>query len=109
MTIEGSVVLFEVLILLLLAAVAGNFDAAFHGGFGTDIIHGKINRVSVKLPVACKDKQSQELCICVENYSDNIQSKDWQLLEDAVTAMHTAYPYPLGGNTELAVAESEDV
>ena len=28
-----------------------------------------------------KDKQSQELCICTDNYSDNIQSKDWKLLK----------------------------
>lgn len=33
-----------------------------------------------------KDKQSQELCICLENYSDNIQSNDWKLLKDVVTA-----------------------
>ncbi len=31
-----------------------------------------------------KDKQSQELCVCLENYSDNIQSNDWQLLKDVV-------------------------
>ena len=31
-----------------------------------------------------KDKQSQELCICTENYSDDIQSADWKLLTDVL-------------------------
>lgn len=31
-----------------------------------------------------KDKQSQELCICNENYSDDIQSKHWKLLKDVL-------------------------
>lgn len=29
-----------------------------------------------------EDKQSQELCICMEQYSDDIKSKDWKLLSD---------------------------
>lgn len=28
------------------------------------------------------DKQSEELCICTDNYCDDIGSKDWQLLKD---------------------------
>lgn len=56
-----------------------------------------------------KDKQSQELCICTEDYSDNIQSDDWNLLKDAVTATRVVHLYPLDGYTELAVAESEDI
>jgi type III restriction enzyme len=31
-----------------------------------------------------KDKQSQELCICDEQYSDNIQSDDWKLLKNVL-------------------------
>jgi len=31
-----------------------------------------------------KDKQSQELCICTENYSDDIQSADWKLLTEVL-------------------------
>lgn len=31
-----------------------------------------------------KDKQSQELCICTDQYSDDIQSKDWQLLKNVI-------------------------
>ena len=29
-----------------------------------------------------EDKQSYELCICTENYSDNIRSKDWKILSE---------------------------
>ena len=29
-----------------------------------------------------EDKQSQELCICMEKYSDNIRSSNWALLSD---------------------------
>ncbi len=31
-----------------------------------------------------KDKQSDELCICTEHYSDDIQSDDWKLLKDVM-------------------------
>lgn len=31
-----------------------------------------------------KDKQSQELCICTNNYSDDIYSDDWNLLSDVL-------------------------
>lgn len=31
-----------------------------------------------------EDKQSQELCICMENYSDDIQSDDWVILADGI-------------------------
>jgi len=30
-----------------------------------------------------EDKQSYELCICTENYSDNIKSNDWKILSEA--------------------------
>lgn len=31
-----------------------------------------------------EDKQSQELCICMEKYSDDIQSDDWVILADVI-------------------------
>ena len=31
-----------------------------------------------------KDKQCQELCICNENYSENIQGGDWELLKNVI-------------------------
>ena len=31
-----------------------------------------------------QDKQSQQLCICTDNYNDNIHSDNWQLLSDVL-------------------------
>jgi len=31
-----------------------------------------------------QDKQSQKLCICTDNYSDDIRSNDWRLLSDVL-------------------------
>lgn len=46
------------------------------------------------------DKQSQELCICTERYSDDIQSEDWKLLTDVfIPKFHQQ-------NTFTAAAES---
>lgn len=28
------------------------------------------------------DKQSEELCICTENYNDDVRSDDWKILSD---------------------------
>ena len=30
------------------------------------------------------DKQSEELCICMDNYSDDIHSKHWKILSDVI-------------------------
>ena len=30
------------------------------------------------------DKQSEELCICKDNYSDDIHSKDWEILKEII-------------------------
>ena len=41
-----------------------------------------------------KDKQSQELCICTEQFSDDIQSNSWQLLETKLSETHVKYVSP---------------
>ena len=38
-----------------------------------------------------KDKQSQELCICLEQFNDNIQSDSWQLLETVFSHRFVEY------------------
>lgn len=38
-----------------------------------------------------KDKQSQELCICTEQFSDDIQSNSWQLLETSLSEIIVEY------------------
>lgn len=74
-----------------------------------EVLKSYLKKQNLKGGFVRKDKQSQELCICLENYSDNIQSDDWKLLKDAVTATRVVHLYPLDGYTELAVAESEDI
>ena len=74
-----------------------------------EVLKAYLKQYNLKGGFVRKDKQSQELCICTEKYSDNIQSDDWKLLKDAMTAKRTTHPYPLAGYTELAVAESENV
>jgi len=41
-----------------------------------------LNRYGLKGGFVRFDKQSDELCICTENYSDDIQSDDWKILRD---------------------------
>ena len=49
-------------------AVLKNYIDKYH-------LHGGIVR---------QDKQSGELCICTNNYSDDIKSDSWQLLSDVL-------------------------
>lgn len=47
-----------------------------------EVLKKYIWRNNLKGGFVRQDKQSQELCICTENYSDDIQSNDWMLLSD---------------------------
>ena len=46
-----------------------------------DVLKSYLQKRKLKGGFVRKDKQSQELCICTEQYSNDIQSKDWQLLK----------------------------
>ena len=50
-----------------------------------DILKTYLQKQKLKGGFVRKDKQSQELCICTDNYSDNIHSNDWMLLKDILS------------------------
>ncbi len=41
-------------------------------------------KYNLKGGIIRQDKQSQELCICTDNYNDDIKSKDWRLLSEVL-------------------------
>lgn len=47
-----------------------------------EVLKAYLDKHNLKGGFVRKDKQSQQLCICSEKYSDDIQSKDWILLKD---------------------------
>lgn len=47
-----------------------------------EVLKGYLNKHNLKGGFVRFDKQSEELCICTENYSDDIHSDAWQLLND---------------------------
>ncbi|MBQ7489473.1 MAG: DEAD/DEAH box helicase family protein [Bacteroidales bacterium] len=49
-----------------------------------DVLKEYLKKHNLKGGFVRKDKQSQELCICYENYSDDINSDDWKLLEEVL-------------------------
>lgn len=49
-----------------------------------EVLKAYLDKHGLKGGFVRKDKQSQELCICNENYSDDIQSDDWRLLRDVL-------------------------
>ena len=48
------------------------------------VLKDYLNKHSLKGGFVRLDKSSDELCICSENYNDNIQSSDWSLLEEVL-------------------------
>ncbi|MCR5362305.1 MAG: DEAD/DEAH box helicase family protein [Bacteroidales bacterium] len=46
-----------------------------------EVLKAYLQKHNLKGGFVRKDKQSGELCICTEHYSDDIQSKDWQMLK----------------------------
>lgn len=50
-----------------------------------EVLKSYLEKHNIKGGFVRKDKQSQELCICSENYSDDITSNDWSLLRNVLT------------------------
>ena len=50
-----------------------------------EVLKDYLDKHNLKGGFVRKDKQSQELCICTDNYSDNIYSNDWMLLKDILS------------------------
>lgn len=50
-----------------------------------EVLKAYLTKQKLKGGFVRKDKQSQELCICTEHYSDDIQSEDWKLLKDILS------------------------
>lgn len=49
-----------------------------------EVLKAYLDKHSLNGGFVRKDEQSQELCICNENYSDDIHSKDWKLLKNVL-------------------------
>ena len=48
------------------------------------ILKAYTNKYKLLGGIVRQDKQSGELCICTENYSDDIKSDDWKLLSNVL-------------------------
>ena len=46
------------------------------------ILKEYLNKYGLKGGFVRYDKQSEELCICTDNYNDDIHSDDWEILRD---------------------------
>lgn len=49
-----------------------------------EVLKAYLDKHKLKGGFVRKETQSQELCICSENYSDDIQNNDWKLLKDVL-------------------------
>lgn len=49
-----------------------------------EVLKAYLNRHGLRGGFVREDKQSQELCICTEKYSDDIRSECWKLLTDII-------------------------
>lgn len=48
-----------------------------------DVLKAYLSKHNLKGGFVRYDKQSEELCICTDNYNDDIHSDDWKILRDA--------------------------
>ena len=48
------------------------------------VLKAYINKYNLLGGIVRQDKQSSELCICTDTYSDNIKSDSWKLLSDVL-------------------------
>ncbi|MGM9608750.1 MAG: restriction endonuclease subunit R, partial [Eubacteriales bacterium] len=46
-----------------------------------EVLQSYLNKHHLKGGFVRYDKQSEELCICTEHYSDDIRSDDWKILK----------------------------
>lgn len=49
-----------------------------------EVLKAYLQKYNLKGGFVRKDKQSGELCICTEHYSDDIASNDWQMLKEVI-------------------------
>ena len=49
-----------------------------------DVLKTYLDKHGLKGGFVRYDKQSEELCICTDNYNDDIHSEDWTLLGDII-------------------------
>ena len=49
-----------------------------------DVLKTYLTKHNLKGGFVRYDKQSEELCICLENYSDDIHSNEWKILSDII-------------------------
>ena len=49
-----------------------------------EVLKNYIDKYNLKGGIVRQDKQSCELCICMEHYSDDIKSDDWKLLNEVI-------------------------
>ena len=49
-----------------------------------EVLKAYLQKHNLKGGFVRKDKQSGELCICTEHYSDDIASNDWQMLKEVI-------------------------
>ena len=47
-----------------------------------EVLQSYLKKRAIKGGFVRYDKQSEELCICTENYSDDIHSDSWEILKD---------------------------
>ena len=47
-----------------------------------EVLQSYLKKHDIKGGIVRYDKQSEELCICTENYSDDIHSDSWEILKD---------------------------
>ncbi len=66
---------------LLSAAIAKTLISILQK-FG--VLKAYINKYNLLGGIVRQDKQSSELCICTDTYSDNIKSDSWKLLSDVL-------------------------
>lgn len=50
-----------------------------------EVLKAYLTKHNLKGGFVRKDKQSQELCICMENYSNDIHNNDWKFLKDILS------------------------
>lgn len=56
-----------------------------------EVLKAYLQKHHIKGGFVRKDKESQELCICTEQFNDNIQSDNWQLLETVLSQIKGIY------------------
>lgn len=59
-----------------------------------EVLEAFLKKRQLKGGFVRKDKQSQELCICMNGFNDNIQSDSWRLLETVFSELYSDFTAP---------------